>query len=58
MKDQVRALNEAGVHAAYINSSLTENQIVKALANAKMEDIRLSMRHQSDYLHQDFLILQ
>ena len=23
MKDQVRALNEAGVHAAYINSSLT-----------------------------------
>ena len=35
MKDQVRALNEAGVHAAYINSSLTENQIVKALANAK-----------------------
>ena len=54
MKDQVRALNEAGVHAAYINSSLTENQIVKALANAKMEDIRLSMRHQERYLHQDF----
>ncbi len=35
MKDQVRALNEAGVHAAYINSSLTERQIVMALANAK-----------------------
>ena len=35
MKDQVRALNEAGIHAAYINSSLTENQVVKALANAK-----------------------
>lgn len=31
MKDQVRALNEAGVHAAYINSSLTEGQIAKAL---------------------------
>lgn len=31
MKDQVQALNQAGVHAAYINSSLTENQIAKAL---------------------------
>lgn len=27
MKDQVSALNEAGIHAAYINSSLSENQI-------------------------------
>jgi len=35
MKDQVRALNEAGVHAAYINSSLTERQIAKALENAR-----------------------
>lgn len=35
MKDQVRALNEAGIHAAYINSSLTERQITMALANAK-----------------------
>ena len=25
--DQVKALNQAGVHAAYINSALTENQI-------------------------------
>ena len=31
MMDQVKALNQAGVHAAYINSSLTENQIAKAL---------------------------
>lgn len=31
MKDQVQALNQAGIHAAYINSSLTENQITKAL---------------------------
>ena len=29
MKDQVGALNQAGVHAAYINSSLTDNQITK-----------------------------
>ena len=34
MKDQVQALNQAGVHAAYINSSLSENQIAKALALA------------------------
>ena len=27
MQDQVKALNEAGVHAGYINSSLTEGQI-------------------------------
>ena len=31
MMDQVKALNEAGIHAAYINSSLTENQTAKAL---------------------------
>ncbi len=35
MKDQVRALNEAGVHAAYLNSTLTETQMTKALANAR-----------------------
>ncbi len=31
MTDQVQALNQAGIHAAYINSSLTEGQISKAL---------------------------
>ena len=31
MQDQVKALNAAGIHAAYINSSLTEIQIDKAL---------------------------
>lgn len=31
MKDQVQALNQIGIHAAYINSSLTESQITKAL---------------------------
>ena len=29
MQDQVKALNEAGIHAGYINSSLTERQISK-----------------------------
>ncbi|MCM1252190.1 MAG: DNA helicase RecQ [Clostridium sp.] len=31
MKDQVQALNQAGVHAAFINSSLSDAQIAKAL---------------------------
>ena len=35
MMDQVKALNQAGVHAAYINSSLTEGQISKALQLAR-----------------------
>lgn len=34
MIDQVKSLNEAGVHAAYINSALSETQVVKALHNA------------------------
>lgn len=34
MQDQVKSLNEAGIHAAFINSSLTEAQISKALALA------------------------
>lgn len=34
MKDQVYLLNQAGIHAAYINSSLTEQQIQKAFENA------------------------
>ena len=34
MNDQVRALNDAGVHAAYINSALTDGQISKALQYA------------------------
>lgn len=35
MQDQVKSLNEAGIHAAYINSSLSEMQISKALQNAR-----------------------
>ena len=31
MQDQVKSLNESGIHAAFINSSLTETQISKAL---------------------------
>ena len=35
MKDQVRALNQAGVHAAFLNSSLTAGQYYKALGLAR-----------------------
>lgn len=35
MKDQVEALNQAGIHAAYLNSSLTQNQYYTALKFAK-----------------------
>lgn len=35
MKDQVGSLNQAGVHAAFLNSSLTTNQYYKALGFAK-----------------------
>jgi len=34
MKDQVSALTQSGIGAAYINSSLTDSQIAKALLNA------------------------
>lgn len=34
MQDQVKSLNEAGIHAAFINSSLTETQVSKALGMA------------------------
>lgn len=34
MKDQVSSLNQAGVHAAYLNSSLTPGQYTKALRYA------------------------
>jgi ATP-dependent DNA helicase RecQ len=35
MKDQVATLNQAGIHAAYLNSSLTASQYYKALAYAR-----------------------
>lgn len=35
MKDQVASLNQAGIHAAYLNSSLSSSQYIKALAYAR-----------------------
>ena len=34
MQDQVKALNDAGIHAGYINSSLTESQIARVYEKA------------------------
>ncbi len=34
MQDQVKALNEAGIHAGYVNSTLTERQIEKVYAHS------------------------
>ena len=41
MKDQVNALIQAGVPAAYINSTLNEKQIGKALQNARINAYKL-----------------
>ena len=34
MQDQVKALNDAGIHAGYVNSSLTESQIARVYERA------------------------
>jgi ATP-dependent DNA helicase RecQ len=41
MKDQVNALTQSGIAAAFINSSLTERQIYKALSNAQNNAYKL-----------------
>lgn len=50
MKDQVRALNEAGIHAAYINSSLSEGQIRKAM------ELACAMRYKIIYVAPERLL--
>ncbi len=52
MKDQVETLNEAGVHAAYFNSSLTAGQYKKALQFAR------EGRYRMIYVAPDRLLLQ
>ncbi len=57
MQYQVKALNEAGVHAAYINSSLTENQINKALslaAQGRYKIIYVAPERLTSYTFLDF----
>ncbi|MDO4293201.1 MAG: DNA helicase RecQ [Eubacteriales bacterium] len=55
MKDQVRALNQMGVHAAYLNSSLTWNQYKKALALAKEGRYKIIYVAPERLLTEDFL---
>ena len=47
MQDQVKALNAAGIRAAYINSSLSESQISRALNLAAVaeRELRRVTRH-------------
>ena len=56
MKDQVGSLNQAGIHAAFLNSSLTMNQYYKALGFAR-EDIRSFMLRRKGWLRMSFWIL-
>ena len=55
MKDQVRSLNQMGVHAAYLNSSLTFNQYKKALAYAAEGRYKIIYVAPERLLTEDFL---
>ncbi|MDR0963930.1 MAG: DNA helicase RecQ [Clostridium sp.] len=55
MKDQVSALNQAGVHAAFLNSSLTANQYYKALSYAKQGRYPIIYVAPERLLTEDFL---
>ncbi|MDR0307597.1 MAG: DNA helicase RecQ [Chitinispirillales bacterium] len=54
MKDQVNSLTQSGVSAAFINSSLTERQIYKALENAESGIYRLIYAAPERLLTPDF----
>ena len=56
MKDQVRSLNQMGVHAAYLNSSLTYNQYKKALALAAEGRYKIIYVAPERLLTEDFLL--
>ena len=55
MKDQVEALIQAGVKAAYINSSLTPGQIAKATARAREGQYKIIYIAPERLLTDDFL---
>jgi len=55
MKDQVETLNEAGVHAAYFNSSLTAGQYKKALQFAREGRYRMIYVAPERLLLQEFI---
>jgi len=55
MKDQVNALVQSGVAAAYINSSLTEKQIYRVLEHARNRSYKLIYVAPERLLSDDFL---
>ena len=55
MKDQVNALTQSGVAAAFINSTLTETQVYKALSNAENGKYKLIYTAPERLLSGDFL---
>ncbi len=55
MMDQVAALNQAGVHAAYINSSLTPKQVSLALQYARQGRYKLIYVAPERLLTEEFL---
>ena len=55
MKDQVNALTQSGIPAAFINSSLTERQIHKALTNAENGVYKLIYTAPERLLTREFL---
>lgn len=57
MKDQVSALNAAGIHAAYINSSLTEGQLKKAMEFARQGRYKIIYAAPERLMTESFLAL-
>ena len=57
MKDQVSALNAAGIHAAYINSSLTERQFYKAMDFARQGRYKIIYAAPERLMTESFLAL-
>lgn len=55
MKDQVGSLRQSGIPAAYINSSLTPNQMEKVLYNARFSQYKLLYVAPERLLSPDFL---
>lgn len=55
MKDQVGALNQAGVHAAFLNSSLTQGQYRKALELARQGRYKIIYVAPERLLTEEFL---
>ncbi len=58
MNDQVRALNDVGIHAAYINSTLNDAQVSKALqyaAQGRYKIIYVAPERLGTYVFQHFI---